>query len=580
MQCGENETKRSVIWLPGIQVEEMDGFLNSSNSSTAEKLYDARPVGEIVVQASVMGIIILCAVTGNLLILIAIYIDRTLQTITNAFVINLACADLALSLIGMPFTMASSVTYNWIFGTLWCNVHGMVNSLFCIASILTLAAVSVDRYVAISFPLRYPSWMTRKTATASILYIWFHSLMVALLPVFAWSKYTFIVSESICTVHWSYNAAFTIFLFTVCFFVPLGVLLFTYFRIYRTAQMHSKRVIPTTGRISLAKKDGQLNGRTMNTINSSTGDLYDSKVSVNSSNSVNMPNQSDSSESRQNNADINADTLIMNNFATEKTSDSEGQGKGNSEHRTPTIFLSEFSTSQDFDNSSGLLGNCAANGLRKNSKKLYTFQDRKIRLPPLSSTPTKTLGLHENQTKAWMEKKITYNKNSETNSSHDLPRNRKKPMLVTDVNTNSAAPNRDCDINREDSKLNGNRSAPPSPLMRTRISINVISESSIRFLRKQRNEIERANERRMHRDTKAAKTLLIVVGTFILCWTPHFIGIFCLLTPGCRWPDRFFAITTWLAMLNSACNPIIYGVMSRQFRKRFKQILKCESRFF
>lgn len=110
-------------------------------------------------------------------------------------------------------------------------------------------------------------------------------------------------------------------------------------------------------------------------------------------------------------------------------------------------------------------------------------------------------------------------------------------------------------------------------------AFRAFSKSSLALvkLRKKRDVQARA---KMRRETKAAKTLLTVVGTFVLCWTPHFIGIFCFLFEDCSWPDEFFAVTTWLAMLNSACNPVIYGVMSRQFRKRFKQILQCKRGFF
>ena len=68
------------------------------------------------------------------------------------------------------------------------------------------------------------------------------------------------------------------------------------------------------------------------------------------------------------------------------------------------------------------------------------------------------------------------------------------------------------------------------------------------------------------------------MGTFFFCWAPHFIGMICLLFPSCNWPDAFFATTTWLAMLNSGCNPIIYGVMNKKFRQSFKDILMCRKR--
>ena len=70
--------------------------------------------------------------------------------------------------------------------------------------------------------------------------------------------------------------------------------------------------------------------------------------------------------------------------------------------------------------------------------------------------------------------------------------------------------------------------------------------------------------------------IAIVIGTFCLCWFPHSIGVFCIIDPNCNWDDSFFVATTWLAMLNSAMNSIIYGLMNRSFRRAFKSVLCCD----
>ncbi|XP_022106149.1 octopamine receptor beta-2R-like [Acanthaster planci] len=80
--------------------------------------------------------------------------------------------------------------------------------------------------------------------------------------------------------------------------------------------------------------------------------------------------------------------------------------------------------------------------------------------------------------------------------------------------------------------------------------------------------------RRLKSEMKAAITLLAVIGTFLFCWLPHVVTMVCLSRPhNCHFPDAVFAITTWLAMANSACNPLIYGILNRQFRQAFRDIL-------
>jgi hypothetical protein len=79
--------------------------------------------------------------------------------------------------------------------------------------------------------------------------------------------------------------------------------------------------------------------------------------------------------------------------------------------------------------------------------------------------------------------------------------------------------------------------------------------------------------RRFRVETKAAKTLGIIVGCFILCWFPFFTMY--LVTAFCEdcIPPLVFSIIFWLGYCNSAINPFIYAMFSREFRGAFKKIL-------
>ena len=71
----------------------------------------------------------------------------------------------------------------------------------------------------------------------------------------------------------------------------------------------------------------------------------------------------------------------------------------------------------------------------------------------------------------------------------------------------------------------------------------------------------------MKRENKAAKTLGIVVGTFIFCWMPFFVNS--LIDPYINFstPVVLFEVFVWLCYINSTLNPIIYGRFSPWFRK-------------
>ena len=687
-----------------------EGSLNGTSTlpeyATDISTLDQRSSFAIALQAASMAVIMVVALGGNLLILVAIYIDKTLQTITNVFIINLACADMLLSIIGMPFTLASSITYDWIFGDTWCKVNGMANSLFCIASILTLAAVSIDRYFAILYPFRYITWITKKVAAVMILYIWFHALLMACLPLTNWTRYTFIRSESICTVQWEYSITYTLFLFSVCFFLPLGVMMFTYLRIFRTAKRQSKQIVPVTGEIereepSTSEFNSCYESRTnlsyaglpsRSTL--STKDLMNkSDISLNSdkygdrffpgrqtaftvfdernelekeAEDLNAEDHQLSKDSGWEEANVVASNLLRPSESSAITSRGRTSSVCDSadavsvlnsscgsfedsvfevSHNRPLSYSNKGSV--HVQSASAQNDTAYVNAAFTNSNKTNAYRKSGvIHLPPLKPAMRKK----EIETTAQRFDAVELPAVSKTLNNNNISVNETVyHSEATCVENNSPAvdnkaKNEDSSENRLNSQsnyLSVSRNALPRgemesangdnkslnivvsrcysqsshlargdqlscyPQLQTDIrkspvstrkmlstasvaslvnfsrpnSLRAFSKSSLALMKLRRRKGVQARAK-MRRETKAAKTLLIVVGTFVLCWTPHFIGIFCFLIKECSWPDEFFAITTWLAMLNSACNPVIYGVMSRQFRKRFKQILQCKRGFF
>ena len=81
------------------------------------------------------------------------------------------------------------------------------------------------------------------------------------------------------------------------------------------------------------------------------------------------------------------------------------------------------------------------------------------------------------------------------------------------------------------------------------------------------------------RERKAAKTLAIITGVFVICWLPFFI--IALLMPICGevWPSIcappqiVFSTFLWLGYVNSMLNPIIYTIFSPDFQAAFKRML-------
>lgn len=329
----------------------MNASQENNSSMQAATEGDPRSLLTVCFEATILGLIILAGLLGNTLILVSLYRFTCLHTKTNVFVLNLAIADLFLAVFAMPFTLISSIKYDWIFGTAMCQILGVLNSIFCEASIMTLTFVSIERFVAIVYPLKYETLITTKRVKVVIGYIWLQAVLCAS-STFIFSEFTFLKFESICTVDWGRSIAYTLVFVIIFLYVPFLITAVLYCVILKTAIKQRRRI----------------------------------------------------------------EVIKVWEISTERCSKRVQRG-----------------------------GKPAPNGARKTAK-----------------------------------------------------------------------------------------------------------------------------------EHKATVMIAIVVGTFCVCWFPHSVGVFCILDSDCKWDDSFYVATTWLAMLNSAMNSIIYGLMNRSFRRAFKSVLFCE----
>lgn len=76
---------------------------------------------------------------------------------------------------------------------------------------------------------------------------------------------------------------------------------------------------------------------------------------------------------------------------------------------------------------------------------------------------------------------------------------------------------------------------------------------------------------------KAARTLGIIMGVFLLCWLPFFLWyvISTLCGDPCSFPETLVTVLFWIGYFNSSLNPLIYAYFNRDFREAFKNTLQC-----
>nr|XP_002714786.1 trace amine-associated receptor 6-like [Oryctolagus cuniculus] len=121
---------------------------------------------------TVFGFGAVLAIFGNLLVMISILHFRQLHSPTNFLIASLAGADFLVGATVMPFSMVRSVESCWYFGRSFCTLHTCCDVAFCYSSLFHLCFISIDRYIAVTDPLVYPTKFTMSVSGICIGISW------------------------------------------------------------------------------------------------------------------------------------------------------------------------------------------------------------------------------------------------------------------------------------------------------------------------------------------------------------------------------------------------------------------------
>lgn len=137
----------------------------------------------------------LVALGGNGIIIYMIANFKQMRTVTNYFIMNLAVGDLLMAVLCIPFTFTSDFLFHaWPFGLAMCRVVPYAQAVSVFISAYTLVAISIDRYMAIIYPLR--PRLTRRHSLYTIAFVWFISLLTPL-PIALFSQLAIKSSSSV-----------------------------------------------------------------------------------------------------------------------------------------------------------------------------------------------------------------------------------------------------------------------------------------------------------------------------------------------------------------------------------------------
>ncbi|CAB1433219.1 unnamed protein product [Pleuronectes platessa] len=124
-------------------------------------------------------LLFLVGMAGNVMTILVVSKYRDMRTTTNLYLCSMAVSDLLIFLC-MPLDLYRMWRYRpWRFGDVLCKLFQFVSESSTYSTILSITALSVERYLAICFPLRAKALVTKRRVRALILLLWTVSLLSA-----------------------------------------------------------------------------------------------------------------------------------------------------------------------------------------------------------------------------------------------------------------------------------------------------------------------------------------------------------------------------------------------------------------
>ncbi|UJR10499.1 hypothetical protein I4U23_014702 [Adineta vaga] len=180
--------------------------------------------------ASAWIIIAVAGILGNgLVIYVAIRFQKMIN-VTNCFIVNLAVTDIVFLAFCMPLLVAQYTLEHWLFNEIICKLMNFISFVSVLVTVLTLVAMTIDRYIYVVRPFQNLKWRKPKTILLLSIIIWLISCMFAS-PFY--HSYVLVNTsdnyhECVLRSEDDVQQYFRIYIVTLYYFIPLTIIIICY----------------------------------------------------------------------------------------------------------------------------------------------------------------------------------------------------------------------------------------------------------------------------------------------------------------------------------------------------------------
>ena len=145
-------------------------------------MYPAKPLSTKVVMSLLTAILTSASVLDNGFVLAMIARFKSLRTVPNILIANLALVDLFNAVINMPLYLIYTVLEaSWFRGKTLGIMTSIFNRIFLVLNLASMLVMVANTFLAISFDVKYLAWKSNTKALVCAVLIWFISIVTVML---------------------------------------------------------------------------------------------------------------------------------------------------------------------------------------------------------------------------------------------------------------------------------------------------------------------------------------------------------------------------------------------------------------